>query len=66
MTVDAQGHVFLAAGQIYVYEPSGNQIDTIEVPERPIQLAFGGTEGRTLFIVARASLYSFSMRYPGR
>jgi sugar lactone lactonase YvrE len=66
VAVDSQGHVFLAVGQIYVYERDGNLLDTIEVPERPIQLAFGGLEGRTLFIAARSSLYSLSMRCAGR
>ncbi len=51
------GNVYLAAGQVYVYSPSGTLIETIETPERPIQLAFGGKDGRTLFIAARTSLY---------
>jgi sugar lactone lactonase YvrE len=50
--------VYLAAGQIYVYDPSGRLIDTIETPERPIQLAFGGPDRKTLFIAARTSLYA--------
>ena len=29
----------------------------IDVPERPTSLAFGGKDGRTLFILARTSLY---------
>ena len=31
---------------------------TIEVPQRPVQLVFGGPDHRTLFIAARDSLYS--------
>jgi sugar lactone lactonase YvrE len=41
-------------------------IDTIEVPERPTQLMFGGADNKTLFIAARASLYSVQMKYPGK
>lgn len=59
---DADGNVYIAAGQIYVYNPSGKLIDTIEVPERPIDLAFGGKDGRTLYILARTSLYSIATR----
>jgi sugar lactone lactonase YvrE len=66
VAVDAAGNVYLAAGQIYVYDPGGKLIDTIETPERPIQLAFGGKEGRTLFIAARSSLYSVRTRLRGR
>jgi len=59
---DAAGNVYIAAGQVYVYNPSGQLIDTIEVPERPINLIFGGKDGRTLYILARTSLYSVGVR----
>ncbi len=58
MTTDSHGNVYLAAGQVYVYTPAGKLIDTIEVPERPLQVVFGGKDGRTLFIAARTSLYA--------
>jgi sugar lactone lactonase YvrE len=66
LAVDAEGNVYLAAGQIYVYSPAGKWIDTIEVPERPLQLAFGGQDGATLFIAARTSLYAVRTRVRGR
>jgi hypothetical protein len=66
VAVDSRGNVYIAAGQIYVYDPTGKQIDTINVPERPIQLSFGGNDSRTLFIAARTSLYSVRMKHPGR
>ena len=66
VTVDSRGNVYIAAGQIYVYDPAGKLIDTIEVPERPVQLVFGGADHKTLFIAARTSLYSVRMKYPGR
>ncbi len=58
VTTDSHGNVYLAAGQVYVYTPAGKLIDTIEVPERPLQVVFGGKDGRTLFIAARTSLYA--------
>jgi sugar lactone lactonase YvrE len=66
VAVDARGNVYIAAGQIEVYDPSGQWIETIEVPERPIQLVFGGEDRRTLFIPARTSLYAVRTKYPGR
>jgi sugar lactone lactonase YvrE len=66
VAVDGDGNVFLAAGQVYVYNPGGKLIDTIETPERPIQVAFGGKDGRTLFIAARTGLYAVRTRAPGR
>ena len=66
VAVDARGNVYIAAGQIYVYNPAGRLIDTIDVPERPLQLVFGGEDGQTLFIPARTSLYAVRTMYKGR
>jgi sugar lactone lactonase YvrE len=49
-----------------VYDPSGNLIDTIEVPGRPTQVVFGGPDGRTLFLPARDALYAVRTRVAGR
>jgi sugar lactone lactonase YvrE len=57
--------VYLAAGQVFVYNPAGKAIDTIAVPERPLQLVFGGKDGRTLFILTHSSLYAVRMRIAG-
>jgi sugar lactone lactonase YvrE len=65
VAVDERGNVYIAAGQIYVYDPAGKLIDTIEVPERPLQLVFGGKDGQTLFIPARTSLYAVRTRVRG-
>ncbi len=62
LTVDEQGNVYIAAGQILVFSPSGKQIDTIEVPQRPTCLVFGGRDRNVLFITARSSLYSVRTR----
>jgi hypothetical protein len=62
LTVDDQGDVYIAAGQVFVYNSSGDAIDTIEIPERPSQLLFGGGDGSTLFILARSSLYAVQTR----
>jgi Pectate lyase superfamily protein/SMP-30/Gluconolactonase/LRE-like region len=62
---DSEGNVYIAAGQIYVYNPSGERIGTIEVPERPSQILFGGADRKTLFIAARSSLYAVQLRNAG-
>ena len=64
--VDDKGNVYIAAGQVFVYNPAGDLIDTIEIPERPSQLLFGGSDGKTLFILARSSLYAVQTIYKGR
>jgi hypothetical protein len=62
---DEQGNIYIAAGQVYVYNPAGELIDTIDIPERPSQLLFGGSDGKTLFVLARSSLYAIQARYKG-
>lgn len=62
---DEQGDVFIAEGQIFVYNSSGRLIDTIDVPERPIDIVFGGKDGRTLFILTHKSLYSVQTKVKG-
>jgi len=65
VTRGPDGNVYIAAGQIYVYSPAGRLLDTIDVPERPIDLVFGEADGRTLFILARSSLYALKIRPNG-
>ena len=48
------------------YSPAGELIDTIDVPERPSQILFGGPDRSTLFILARSSLYAVRTRNKGR
>jgi len=62
---DSAGHVYLAAGQIYIYNPDGRQIGTIAVPQRPIDLVFGGRDRRTLYILTHSALYSIRTKVPG-
>jgi hypothetical protein len=66
VTQDTEGNVYIAAGQIYVLSPAGKLIATIDVPERPSQLLFGGPDRKTLFIAARSSLYAVQLRHGGR
>jgi sugar lactone lactonase YvrE len=48
----------VANGQIFVYSPAGSQIGRIDVPERPIDIVFGGAGHRTLFILGHHALYA--------
>jgi sugar lactone lactonase YvrE len=65
ITTDSDGNIYIAAGNVFVYDSSGKLIDTIEVPERPTQLLFGGSDRKTLFIAARSSLYAVQTQHKG-
>lgn len=56
------GNVYVANGQVFVYDRGGKQIGRIDVPERPLQLIFGGSGGKTLFLLAHHALYAAEVR----
>ena len=56
--VGRDGNTYVANGQVFVYAADGREVGRIDVPERPLQLVFGGEDGRTLFILTHRSLYA--------
>ena len=54
--------IYIAAGEIYVYDQAGNLTGKIKVPERPTNLSFGGKDGRALFVAAGTSLYALIIK----
>jgi len=62
VAADAKGNVYIANGQIFVYDPSGKPIGQIEVPARPLDIVFGGTDGRMLFILTHHALYAVKVK----
>jgi len=62
---DTAGNVYVASGQVYIYNAAGKQIGVLEIPERPSSLAFGA-DRRTLFIGARSSLFAIRTQAAGQ
>ena len=65
MTLDERGNLYLTRGGVKIISPEAELIETITLPEGPANVTFGGTDGRTLFITARKSLYSIGMKVKG-
>jgi sugar lactone lactonase YvrE len=65
VTEDREGNVYIAAGQILVYDPAGKLKGRIDVPERPIDLVFGGPDRRTLYVLTHESLFAVQTRVAG-
>ena len=65
MTIDAKGNVYLTTDVVAIYNRQGQKIETIQIPERPANVTFGGPNRKTLFITARTSLYSIEMNVRG-
>ena len=62
---DSAGNVYIAGGQVYIYDKQGKPTGVLEVPERASSLVFGGPDKKTLFIGARSSLYAIQAAAPG-
>jgi sugar lactone lactonase YvrE len=59
---DNSGKVYIAAGEVFVYQPNGKEVATVAVPERPINLVVShSASGDTLYILARTSLYALDL-----
>ncbi|WP_336966514.1 glycosyl hydrolase family 28-related protein [Sphingobium aquiterrae] len=61
VAIGPDGRTYVANGQVFVYAPNGKAIDRIDVPERPLQLIFGGPDRRTLYILTHHSLYALGV-----
>jgi hypothetical protein len=59
--VDSDGHLYIADGQIFVYEKS-QEIRRISLEERPISIVFGGKDRNTLFVTTHSSLYGIRIK----
>jgi len=65
MTVDNEGNIYLTTSAVSIYNRQGQKVQTIDIPERPSNVAFGGKDRKTLFVTARKSLYSVRTRVKG-
>jgi sugar lactone lactonase YvrE/formylglycine-generating enzyme required for sulfatase activity len=65
MTIDDEGNVYMAADAILVYSSAGTYLEEITIPEQPTNVTFGGSDGRTLFITARTTIYTIKMAVQG-
>ena len=76
IAVDVQGNVWCGFGSsgrrrspaldgVRVYDPSGNAIGHIHLPERCANLCFGGRHRNRLFMAASHSLYALFVNTQG-
>jgi hypothetical protein len=58
---DSEGNLYIADGEIFVYNPKGELVKRIMLDERPISLAIGGADFKTLFATTTKSLYGIQL-----
>jgi gluconolactonase len=66
MKVDQAGNIYESGPRgIWIFSPDGRHLGTILTPELVANMAFGDPDRRTLYIVARMSLYKIRVNTPG-
>ena len=64
--LDADGNIYAAGpGGLWIMDPNGKHLGTIEMPETVSNLAWGGEDRRTLYITATTSLYRMVLTVAG-
>jgi gluconolactonase len=64
--VDKNGNIFVTGPKgIWVWDPDGNHLGTIVLPEQPANLAWGDEDYGTLYITATTSLYRLKTKTHG-
>lgn len=64
--VDRSGNIYGAGpGGVWILSPEGRHLGTIDMPERMSNVAWGGADGRTLYITASTSVYRITLKIPG-
>lgn len=68
MTLDKDGNVYLTTSgkkAVDIFSPEGELLESIEVPEKPSNVCFGGKNRNQLFITARTSIYRVELNSQG-
>ena len=64
--VDVRGNVYVSGpGGLWILSPDGKHLGTIGGPEHPHNLAWGDSDGRTLYLTAQTGLYRVRLKIPG-
>ena len=66
MKCDELGNVWCTApGGAWVFDPAGNRLGGIKVPEHLANLQFGGDDLKTIYLTARTSVYAVTVDVAG-
>jgi len=50
---------------VWIFDPQGRHLGTISAPRSVHNFAWGGKDGRTLYLCARSALYRIELLQPG-
>ena len=64
--VDQQGNLYVSGpGGLWIISPVGKHLGTILAPKHPHNMAWGGEDGKTLYMTAQDSLYRMPLNIAG-
>lgn len=64
--VDERGNIYTAGpGDVLIFSLQGEHLGTIRVPEEVTNLAWGPSDGSTLYITAASGVYQIGLMVPG-
>jgi gluconolactonase len=64
--VDQQGNLYVSGpGGLWVLSSAGKHVGTIKAPRHPHNMAWGGEDGKTLYLTAQGALYRMPLNTPG-
>ena len=66
LKVDQMGNLYCTGpGGVWVFSPEGKHLGTIRLEELPANVAWGDSDGRTLYMTARTGLYRIRLKIQG-
>jgi gluconolactonase len=66
MKVDVRGNLYVSGpGGLWIISAAGKHLGTVVAPKHPHNMAWGGIDGKTLFLCAQTGLYRMTMNISG-
>ena len=64
--VDQQGNVYVSGpGGLWILDSNGKHLGTLRGPEHPHNMAWGDSDGRTLYLAAQTGIYRLRLNIRG-
>ena len=64
--VDLRGNLYVSGpGGLWIISPDAKHLGTIIAPKHPHNMAWGGDDGKTLYMTAQGSLYRMPLNISG-
>jgi gluconolactonase len=64
--VDQPGNLYVSGpGGLWIISPEGKHLGTVIAPKHPHNMAWGGADGKTLYMTAQGTLYRMPLKISG-